>query len=258
VVNKKNEIASLTLFARNDRINDFFSNLKIISCCTEDFIIKNLCVLCGLFLTIPRFQKGDANMKRENLRFTPSARLIWTGVIIFLLFTSISSYIFKEQERKLRIFTQDKLISTLEETYLLQSRLFDVNNAIRRLEIDLDSKKQQIEIISAELQQERDLRNDVEVRLAAAIKEKNSVDLDKIIVHKTGKISRTRRNNSFSTDLGTTDGIKKGDILSVYRDDKFIGNAEVSKTKRTSATASILSDWRGVEFKKGDEVRIER
>ncbi len=197
-------------------------------------------------------------MKKENLKFAVRARLIWTGVIVSLLFTSISFYIFKEQERKLRMFTQDKLITTLEETYRLQSRLLDVNNAKRRLEIDLDNKKQQIEIISAELQQEKGLRNDLEVRLAAAVKEKDSVDLDKIIVKKTGKISRTLRRNKFRTDLGTSDGIKKGDILSVYRDNKFIGNAEVSRTKRTSATASILSDWLGVEFKKNDEIRVER
>ncbi|MDP8229743.1 MAG: hypothetical protein P9L93_01410 [Candidatus Gorgyraea atricola] len=197
-------------------------------------------------------------MKRENLKFAVKARLVWTGIFIFLLFTSASSYIFKEQERKLRIFTQDKLITTLEETYILQSRLFDANDVRRKLEIDLDNKKQQIEIISGELQQEKNLRNDAETRLAAAIKEKNSVDLDKIIVKKNGKISRTLRKNSFRIDLGTADDIKKGDILSVYRDGKFIGKAEASRIKETSATASILSDWHGVEFKKNDEVRIER
>jgi len=208
-------------------------------------------------------------MKMENLRFTVRAKLAWTGIIMFLLFTSVSFYILKEQERKLRVFTQDKLITTLEETYLLQSRLMDITNVKNTLEIELNKKAQEIQMLVGELREEKIARSNVESRLVAVMKEdkdlkanfpkaRKSVKLDKIVVRKEGKISKISRNNSFKVNLGSNDNLKKGDILSIYRDNKFIGKAEISKVKRKSATASILPDWHGVEFKKKDGVRIER
>lgn len=166
-------------------------------------------------------------IKNHHLIVRP--KFVWVSVILLLLFTSISSYIFKEQERKLRVFTQDKLIVALEEIYMLQSSLLEAKDKERRMEI--------------ELQEARNARNKAGSRFISVIKEK-------------GKISRIGRNKTFRINLGTNDGIKKGDIMSVYRDDNFIGKAEVSKTKRRSATASVLADWQDVEFKKNDEVRI--
>ncbi|MDP2939962.1 MAG: hypothetical protein Q8O13_07790 [Candidatus Omnitrophota bacterium] len=56
-------------------------------------------------------------------------------------------------------------------------------------------------------------------------------------------------------DLGNDNNLKLGDVLSVYRDNQFIGKAQVEKIEEKSSAAVILSDWHGVEFKEDDTVK---
>lgn len=207
-------------------------------------------------------------MIKKNLFLTVRPRFVWLSIILPLFFTTLFSYIFKEQERKLRVFTQDKLIATLEDTYLLQTRLLDVVNAKGKLEIELKDARQETQNVRDELRKEKTARGETELRFAAVMKEnedlraalpksKRAVSLDKIVLKKTGKISRVRKNKTFSVNLGRVNNLKKRDMISVYRDNEFIGKAEVVRIKRKSSTASILPNWQDVVFKKGDEVRFD-
>lgn len=200
-------------------------------------------------------------MVKKQLSLIIRPKLIWACVIIILSFTAVASYIFKEQERKIRVFTQDKLISALEQTFLLQSKLMDTTYAKDEIEVKLKDARQEIQVIRKE---NEDLKADFFKYKETVAKEnedlkasKKTVTLDKIVVTKTGKISRVYRNKTFSVDLGSKDNIEEGDSLSVYRDNGLIGKAEVTNVNRKNSTALILPDWKNAAFKKGDEVRFD-
>lgn len=186
-------------------------------------------------------------MTKKKLSLVVRPRLIWASIIVILSFTTVFSYIFKEQERELRVFTQDRLIAALEETFLLQSRLLDATHAKARLESELRDARQETQIVRRE-------NEDLKLTIAMS---KEAVKLDDIIVQKTGQVTRVRRDKTISVNLGTSDDIKEGDIISVYRDNEFIGKAEFTDVNSRSSSAFILPDWQDRTFKKGDEVRFE-
>jgi hypothetical protein len=54
--------------------------------------------------------------------------------------------------------------------------------------------------------------------------------------------------------LGSIDGVKLADTLSVYRDKSFIGSVKAEKVEFTTCIASVMRAWRHVEFMENDEV----
>jgi len=201
-------------------------------------------------------------MVKKNLFLAVRPKVVWLIITFVLFFSTAFLYVFREQESKLRCFTQDRLIAALEDSYLLQTRLLDAVNAKNQVEAELRGARDELQRERDELRRERTARDEVESRLTIVMKEneelKATVSLDRIVVKKTGEITRVRRNKTISISLGTADNLQKGDTLSVYRNGSFIGKAKVSRVKRSSSTASILSDTEGAGFKKGDEVRVEK
>jgi polynucleotide 5'-kinase involved in rRNA processing len=87
-----------------------------------------------------------------------------------------------------------------------------------------------------------------------------NIELEKIVVKSTqeltGKVLSLDKERGFIVvDLGNDNNLKLGDVLSVYRDDKFIGKAQVEKIEEKTSAAVILTPWKEAEFKESDVVK---
>ncbi|MDI6796588.1 MAG: hypothetical protein QMD09_06580 [Desulfatibacillaceae bacterium] len=117
-------------------------------------------------------------------------------------------------------------------------------------------------------------RKDAEAQLLLVIKEKKllqarveeltgtpiNIELDKIVIASrpglTGKVLALDKEHNFVVvDLGRTNELELGDVLSVYRQEQFIGKVQVEKIEENSSAAVILQEWQNVEFKDNDIVK---
>jgi len=72
-----------------------------------------------------------------------------------------------------------------------------------------------------------------------------------------GKILRVDKAGSLvEVNLGVANGIKRADILSVYRDNIFVGSIRADKIEEEKCVACILPGWRHAEFRENDAVKM--
>ncbi len=100
--------------------------------------------------------------------------------------------------------------------------------------------------------------------LAAALKQGNNKNetlaLEKIVIKQLpsheGRILKVNPDYSFViVDIGAKEHLSAGDILSVYRDNEFIGRLVIEKVQEGYSAASILPRWRNAQIKENDIVR---
>jgi len=228
-------------------------------------------------------------MGKINLKLMFKSKFFWASVIILLLITSITFYALKEKEKALRISAQEGLIRTMVKKKAVENKLTETIKAkgmvqeelavekerALALEKELEDKERQTGLTLEKLEKEIAARQEAEARLVIAMKAKRILEtkvrkfakapqvfeLEKIVVKPTpvlaGKILEVNDEYGFVVvDLGKDDNINLGDILSVYRNDKFIGRAQVEKVKEEISAAAILPDWQDREFKEEDEARV--
>lgn len=227
-------------------------------------------------------------MKKINLKSLVRSKFFWQGIIVLLLITSTTFCILKEKEKALRIFTQEQLTGAIEEKKIVEGKLIGTIKAKKiveetlvaekekglALEKELQDKKRQIKYTVEKLRKQISARQEAEAQLIMTMKEKRiletklrkftaafkTVELDRIVIKPVstlaGKVLVVDKKFAFIVvDLGRANNLKLGDILSVYRNDKFIGRVEVEKVEEEISAAAILPTWQDVEFKENDEVR---
>ena len=206
-------------------------------------------------------------MLKINLQSLVRPKVFWPSIII-LLIACLSLYILKEKEKSLRIATEKELSRTVEAKKVVENNLADAKK-------EIISKDEQIKLTLDKLEKEISARKEAETQLLAVTKEKQALEtkveeltaalpknivLEKIVIKTTheltGKVLAFDKEHVFVVvDLGSGNNLKLGDILSVYRNDKFIGKVQVEKVEEKSAAAAILSPWKNVEFKENDVVK---
>ncbi len=206
-------------------------------------------------------------MLKANLHSLARPKIFWPSILI-LLIACITLYIFKEKEKTLRIKTENELTRTIEAKRIIENNLVEAKK-------EITAKDEQIKLTLDKLEKEIIVRKEAETRLISLASEKQAleekvekltaalpktIELEKIVVKPRveliGRVLTFDRENTFvAIDLGSEDNLKLGDILSVYRDGKFIGKAQIEKIEERSCVAVILAPWRNVEFKESDEVR---
>ena len=213
--------------------------------------------------------KGRDIVKRFGMKLQSLARpkVFWSSIII-LLILSTALYMLKEKEKSLRIYTEKELSKTIEAKKVVENNL-----TVAKKEIS--AKDEQISLTLNKLEREVTARRDVEAQLVLVTKEKigleakveeltaalpKNIELEKIVVKSTqeltGKVLSLDREHGFIVvDLGNDNNLKLGDVLSVYRDNQFIGKVQVEKIEEKSSAAVILSDWQNTEFKENDTVK---
>lgn len=228
-------------------------------------------------------------MEKINLHPGYKSKFLWWGIIIALLITSIVFYVLKEKETALRTCIQGQLTETIEEKRvvvgelaetvrskeIMQKELTAQKEKSFVLEKEIDEKKQQIQITLDKLEKEIAARQQAEAQLVTAVKEKGlleaklkefikmpkMVELEKIVIKPTsritGKILAVNKEYAFVIiDLGKANKLNLGDILSVYRDDKFIGRVQIEDIQEDTSAATILPEWHNKEFKEDDEAKM--
>ncbi len=206
-------------------------------------------------------------MPKINLNSFVKPKIFWPSIII-LLAICITLYVQKEKEESIRIAKETELLRTIEAKKVVENKLTESEKQIA-------ARDKQIKLALDKLEKEVAARKEIEAQLVTVVKEKQdlalqieelaakmpkNIELEKIVIKTSsglkGKILSYDKDNTFVvTDLGSQNNLKLGDILSVYRDDVFIGRVQIEKFERTSSVAVVLSTWKNVEFKENDVVR---
>ncbi len=226
-------------------------------------------------------------MKKINWNSLVNPKVFWSSLII-LLSLCLTFYSLGQAEKKLRVFTEQQLTKTFEEKNGVQKKLIETIIAKKTLEGELQDEKgktltlrqevtekeQQIELALDQLEQEKEARYQAESQLLMVMEEKTvleakikistqipeALELEEIVIHSGsslgGKVLAVYPDSGFIVvNLGEVNHLALGDILSVYRNDTFLGRVRVEQVKEGVSAAMILPDWRDVEFKENDEVR---
>ena len=206
-------------------------------------------------------------MAKINLNTLVKPKVFWTSIII-LLVICFTLYAQKEKEKSLRIAKESELQQTVEAKKVVENNLVDAKK-------EIVAKDEQIKLSLDKLEKEITSRKEAETQLLSVTKEKQvlearvekltatlpkQIELEKIVIKTThelvGKVLAFDKDHAFVVvDLGSGNNLKLGDILSAYRNDKFIGKVQVEKVEEKSAAAAILSPWKNVEFKESDVVK---
>ncbi len=206
-------------------------------------------------------------MFKINLNSLVKPKVFWPAILILLILCA-TFYIQKEKEKSIRIAKETELLRTIEAKKVVESKLTEAEKQI-------SARDEQIKLTLDKLEKEVTAKKDLEAQLVTALKEKQdltgqieelaakmpqNIELEKIVIKTSsglkGKIlSYDKDNNFVVTDLGSQSNLKLGDILSVYRDDVFIGRVQIEKFEGTSSAAVVLSPWKNVEFKENDVVK---
>lgn len=227
-------------------------------------------------------------MKKIDLKWSVRPKFLFGGIIVLLLITSITFYLLKEEERKVKIFTQKQLIKTIEAKKVVELNLtktFRAKEIVEKkfdaerkrttaLEKEVEDKENQISFTLDKLEKEVTARREAEAQLLIAVREKRNlerelkkvtratqtIELEKIVVKPVsslaGEVLMVNKEHSFVVlNLGRANNLTFGDFLSVYRNGEFIGNVEVEMVYEKTSAATILPEWKDVEFKESDEVR---
>ena len=204
---------------------------------------------------------------KVNLNALVRPKIFWPTMAI-LLTLCVTFYTQKEKEKSIRIAKETELLRTVEAKKVVENKLTEAEKQIT-------ARDEQIKLTLDKLEKEGTARIDLEAQLVTVIKEKQdlatqieelavklskNIELEKIVIKTStglkGKILSYNKDNNFVvTDLGSQNNLKLGDILSVYRNDVFIGRIQIEKFEGTSSAAVVLSPWKNVEFKENDVVK---
>ena len=204
---------------------------------------------------------------KVNLNALVRPKIFWPTMVIHLALC-VTFYAQKEKEKSIRIAKETELLRTVEAKKVVENKLTEAEKQIT-------ARDEQIKLTLDKLEKEGTARIDLEAQLVTVIKEKQdlatqieelavklskNIELEKIVIKTStglkGKILSYNKDNNFVvTDLGSQNNLKLGDILSVYRNDVFIGRIQIEKFEGTSSAAVVLSPWKNVEFKENDVVK---
>lgn len=209
-------------------------------------------------------------------------------IIVSLIITTTLFYILREQEKSLRLFTEEQLFLSFKEKSRVEGELRqtviakkNVEKAFERekekaekLDVELNEKKRQITLALDKLEKEVTARRQAESKLLITLTEKRKIEeklrgfseqpkvieLEKIVVTPnpllSGEILDVNEEYRFIlVNLGRADGLDLGDVLSVYRGGEFIGKAEVQRLEEKAAACVISPARNERKFKEKDLVK---
>lgn len=211
--------------------------------------------------------KDKLQSLKAKLQSLVKPKVFWSSITI-LVILCVGLYILKEKERSLRIAKELELTRTIEAKKVVEDNLIEAKK-------EITARDEQIKLTLDKLEKEMAARKQAETQLLAMSKEKQvleakveglaavlpkNIELERIVIKSkgelAGKVLTFDKEHSFvAIDLGSKNNLKLGDVLSLYRNDKFIGRAQVEKIEEKTAAAVILTPWKNLEFKENDVVK---
>ena len=106
-------------------------------------------------------------------------------------------------------------------------------------------------------------KSELEEKLKSYIQKSQGVQLGKIVVKVAkpaeGSVVEVSREYKFSVmDLGEQDGVKSGDLLEIYRDNKLIAKALIENIYDDMSSVIVFDQWRDVDILVGDTVKLQK
>lgn len=161
----------------------------------------------------------------------------------------------KEKEKQ----TQAALDQLEEKEKMIKDTLAKFEEESKRsakLEEELQAKGTKLTLL---VKENKALRERLRTKHSLSIP---AIELEKIVVSsnpssvKEGRVTLVNKEYNFVViDLGEPD-VKIGDIVSIFRDGQLIAKAEVEKIKEKISAARPLPEYKDVEIKESDIVRI--
>lgn len=170
---------------------------------------------------------------------------------------------------------EEELVTEKGRTLALEKEVKGKEGQIKLILSKLEEKENQVKLTLDKLEKEITARREAEAQLIIAMREKRTletklkefteapktVELEKIVVKiapvLAGRVLLVNKEHAFIVvNLGRANDLKIGDVLSVYRNDEFLGKAQIEGIKERISAATILPDWQDVEFKENDEVKM--
>jgi len=113
------------------------------------------------------------------------------------------------------------------------------------------------------LEYARKEKSELEEKLKSYIQKSQGVQLGKIVVRVAkpteGSVVEVSRKYNFSVvDLGEQDGVKSGDLLEIYRNNKLIAKALIENIYDDLSSVIVFDQWRDVDILVGDTVKLQK
>ncbi len=176
-----------------------------------------------------------------------------------------------EAEARSKIELRQKLTQELEA---LQQKLKEVEDkasgadgAMGDLMKKIEALQQKNDDLEARIRDlssgvaDRRLRNEIIPVGGNTVKEK--VDLDRIVVTpdaaREGRVLNVDSETEFLIfDMGSKQGIKQGDVMSVYRGKSYLGDLRVSRVQDEMSAADFIPPFSSRKVRKNDQVVLKR
>jgi len=194
------------------------------------------------------------------------------------------------QEIKTKEAIQQELYAEQKQINLLREELQEKDKLIQIVLDEMEEKIQEIQELVYEFEDEKNLRIEIEAELKtnnerlAELTEENKIlrkrkkipevvepiEIGEIIIKassfqedkegnegREGRVMTVNQELQFMTiDLGYEDKIKKGDVLSIWREDDLIARAQVLKTRGKVAAATLLPEYKNAVVQEFDIVKF--
>ena len=141
-----------------------------------------------------------------------------------------------------------KLELTKKDTELsgIKGQLDSAAAEKRNLQATLDQEKTKYSQLKERVDKLVEVKNELEKKVKDIV-DKQGVELERIVVKQEGELEGkvlviSKEYNFIVTDIGSDDQIALGDILTVFRDGKYVGEGQVEKIYDTMSAATIVKE----------------
>lgn len=128
----------------------------------------------------------------------------------------------------------------------IKDRIDIITNEKQNLESQLDREKAMYDQLKERVDKLVAVKDELEKKVKEIV-DKQGVELERIVVKEQGEMEGkvlviNKEYNFVVTNMGSDDQIALGDILTVFRDGKYVGEAQVEKIYDTMSASAILKE----------------
>ena len=163
-----------------------------------------------------------------------------------------------EKEKSQNDVTRDKLSKKEKEHNDIKARLDSVIREKEDIQMLLDGKTAKYNQLKERVDKLVEVKNALEGKVKNII-EKQGIELERIVVKVEGglegKVLVVNRDYNFIVaDIGTSEDINLSDILTIFRNGKYVGEAQVEKIYATMSAATIIKETKAGTIRVNDKV----
>jgi len=155
-----------------------------------------------------------------------------------------------------------KLELTKKDTELsgIKSQLDSAAAEKQNLQATLDQEKTKYSQLKERVDKLVEVKNELEKKIKDIV-DKQGVELERIVVKQEGELEGrvlviNKEYNFIVTDIGSDDQTALGDILTVFRDGKYVGEGQIEKIYDTMSAATIVKETKPGAIQINDKVVV--